>query len=115
LGISVETALKIASPFGGGIARQGQVCGALTGALMVLGLQRDNATVDGKDATYRLAEEFVHRFEKHHGTMLCRELIGYDLSKPEELIAARDHNVFHTICPGLVKDTAQAISEFLTE
>jgi C_GCAxxG_C_C family probable redox protein len=115
LGLSDEAALKIASPFGGGIARQGEVCGALTGALMVLGLQRGNITPDGKDETYRIAEEFVKRFREQHGSILCRDLIGYDISTREGLQAARDSKAFATICPGLVDKTAKILLTHLME
>ena len=54
LGLSTETALKLSSPFGAGMARQGQVCGALTGALMVLGLQQGNVDPEGKEKTYQI-------------------------------------------------------------
>ena len=111
LGIPEDTALKLASPFGGGVARQGNVCGAVTGALMALGLQRGNATLENKDDTYRLAEEFVRRFQERHGTILCRDLIGYDLSRADELQNAREQGVFKNTCPGLVKSAAELVSE----
>jgi C_GCAxxG_C_C family probable redox protein len=113
LGIQDETALKLASPFGGGTAHQGHVCGAVTGALMVLGLQSGNATPETKDETYRIAEEYIKRFQKLHGSILCRELTGYDISKPGEMQKARDKGVFKTTCPGLVKDAAELVSDFL--
>ncbi len=115
LGIDDETALKLASPFGGGVAYQGQVCGAVTGALMALGLARGSATVDQKDETYRMAEEFVKRFQERHDTILCRELIGHDISTPDGLENAREQKVFQTICPGLVREAAELVAEFLDE
>jgi C_GCAxxG_C_C family probable redox protein len=115
LGIDDETALKLASPFGGGVAHQGQVCGAVSGALMALGLARGGATVDKKDETYRIAEEFVKRFQERHDAILCRELIGIDISTPNGLENAREQNVFHTICSRLVKDATELVAEFLDE
>jgi len=115
LGLPDETALKLTSPFGGGVAHQGNVCGAVTGALMALGLHSGNATTDKKDKTYRLAEEFLSRFQECHGTILCRELIGFDLSKPGELQNAREQGVFKSICPGLVKDAAELSVKFFEE
>ena len=114
-GISEETALRLASPFGGGIARQGQVCGALTGALMVLGLQRGNSAPQGKDETYRISEEFVQAFQERYGAILCRELIGFDVSTPEGLQAAREGKVFDSVCPGLVNGAAEMLAEILKE
>ena len=115
LGIDDETALKLASPLGGGVAHQGNVCGAVTGALMTIGLARGGATIDKKDETYRIAEEFVKRFQERHGTILCRELISHDISTPGGLENAREQNVFKTICPGLVRDAAELVAEFLDE
>ena len=115
LGIDDETALKLASPFGGGVARQGEVCGAVTGALMALSLGRGNATLENKEENYRLADEFIKRFQEQHGTILCRELIGYNLSKPEELQKAREQGVFVSACPGFVKDAAKLVEEILDE
>ena len=115
LGIDDETALKLASPFGGGVARQGEVCGAVTGALMALGLGCGNATLENKEENYRLADEFIKRFQEQHGTILCRELIGYNLSKPEELQKAREQGVFVSACPGFVKDAAKLVEEILDE
>ena len=112
-GIQAEIALKLASPFGGGTAHQGHVCGAVTGALMVLGLQKGSATLETKDETYRLAEEYIKRFKELHGTILCRELTGYDISKPDEFQKARESRVFYDTCPGLVKDAAELVAEFI--
>jgi len=114
-GITDEAALKLASPFGGGVAHQGQVCGAVIGALMALGLGRGNATLEAKDETYRIAEKFIERFQERHGTILCRELIGHDISTLEGSQNARGQNVFKNICPGLVKDAAELVAEFLDE
>lgn len=113
LGISDEIALKLTSPFGGGVAHQGNVCGAVTGALLVLGLQRGSFTVDKKDETYQVAEEFIRRYKELHGTILCRELIGFDISKPDELKSAREQGVFKSTCPGLVKAATELVGEFL--
>jgi len=113
LGIDDETVLKLAAPFGGGVARQGEVCGAVTGALMALGLGRGNATLENKEENYSIANDFISRFQEKHGTILCRDLIGYDLSKPDELLKAREGQVFVSACPGFVKDATKLVEEIL--
>jgi C_GCAxxG_C_C family probable redox protein len=115
LGLSDELALKLASPLGAGLARQGQVCGALTGALMVLGLQYGGANPEDKETNYQIAEEFVSNFKKRYGAILCRELLGLDISTPGGLQAARERHLFTTICPALVKETAKSLTEFSIE
>lgn len=113
LGLSDEAALRIASPFGGGVARRGEICGALSGALMALGLLRGNETPEGKDETYRLAQEFMQTFQERHGGALCRELLGHDISTAMGLQAARENHVFARVCPLLVRETAQALADFI--
>ena len=79
---------KIATPFGGGIARGGSICGAVTGGLMALGLKFGRTTAsdtNSRDKSYRKAAEFLNFFEKKYGTILCYILIGLDLRTPEGL------------------------------
>jgi C_GCAxxG_C_C family probable redox protein len=116
-GLSVpdETALRIASAFGGGVGRRGQVCGAVTGALMALGLARghsDNAEAS-KAATYEVVGEFVRRFEAAHGSITCRTLLGHAIDTPEGLQGARDAGVFKSVCPVLVADAAAIVAALL--
>ncbi len=112
-GVDEKLALKMASPFGGGVARRGELCGAVTGALMVLGLARGAETPAGKDEIYRLSQEFMHRFEEKHASILCRHLLGCDLATPEGAKAAAERGVFRSICPGLVRDAVEIVEEQL--
>jgi C_GCAxxG_C_C family probable redox protein len=114
-GLDRETALKLASPFGGGIARQGEICGAVTGALMVLGLARGADTPAGKDAIYQLSQQFMRRFEEKHSTLLCRELIGIDISTEEGWQKAKAGGAFTFTCPTLVQDAAEIVQELLAQ
>ena len=112
-GLDEQTALKLASPFGGGVARRGEVCGAVTGALLALGLARGADKPAGKEEIYRLSQEFMRLFEEKHGTILCRDLIGCDLSTPAGHQAAAEKQVFTTICPGLVSDAVEIVQSLL--
>jgi C_GCAxxG_C_C family probable redox protein len=113
LELTQEQALKLASPFGGGIARRGHICGAVSGSLMALGLKMGAATPEEKDAAYKLAGGFMREFEARHGSLLCRELIGCDLTTPDGLRKARESKVFETICPGLVEDAARIVASLM--
>lgn len=115
LGLDETTALKLASPFGGGIARRGEVCGAVSGALMALGLKRGADTPEGKEEIYRLSQEFMRRFEEKHGALLCRDLIGCDIATPAGRQDAAERKVFTTICPVLVRDAAEIAQAMLEE
>jgi C_GCAxxG_C_C family probable redox protein len=105
----------MASAFGGGVGRRGEVCGAVTGALMVLGLAAGHAdnTEASKAATYELVDEFLRRFEGAHGALGCRTLIGHRIDTPEGLQSARDAGVFKTICPALVADASAIVASIL--
>jgi C_GCAxxG_C_C family probable redox protein len=113
LGIDNVTALKIASPFGGGMARRGETCGAVSGALLALGLARGASDPSGKDEIYRLSQEFLRLFDQKHGALLCRDLVGFDGSTPEGWQAARQAGKFTTICPLLVRDAVELVQSLL--
>lgn len=112
-GLDETSALKLASPFGGGVARRGHICGAVTGALLALGLARGASTLEEKRQAYSLAEEFLLRFEARYQTVLCRDLIGYDLSQPGERQEARQAGVFQTKCPNFVRAAAEMVQQML--
>ncbi len=113
--VSSEFALRLTAPFGAGMARQGEVCGALTGALMVLGLQYGQARPEGKEQTYCIARGFMDGFQQRHGSLLCRELLGYDISTPDGLEAAKQHNAFAKVCPFVVDETVKTLIKYLDE
>jgi C_GCAxxG_C_C family probable redox protein len=115
-GLEKALALKIASGFGAGIGRIGRTCGAVTGALMVIGLkhgQVNSADEEASQRTYTLVKEFIDRFTTLHGSIECRELIGYDLSDSKELSLARNSGVFQNKCPSFVYDAASILEEVL--
>jgi len=109
-----ELVPKIATAFGAGIGRCGSVCGALTGGVMALGIKYgDNEpSLQKRLKAYKLAQKFYKQFEKNHGSVLCRELIGYDLSDPKELEKARKEKVFEEKCTNFVRNTVETILEF---
>jgi C_GCAxxG_C_C family probable redox protein len=115
LGLDESQALKLASPFGGGVARRAQTCGAVAGALMALGLARGADTPAGKEAAYRLGQEFLQRFESRHATILCRELLGCDISTPEGRQQALEQGAFTSLCPLFVRDAAEIAQAMLAE
>jgi C_GCAxxG_C_C family probable redox protein len=115
-GLPKETAIKIAQAFGGGIGGSGSVCGAVTGALMALGFScsaKDGQDLETKMHAKHLTQDFLQRFSSQHGSLLCRELIGQDLTTPEGLNRAIESGVFQKICPGLVRDGVQTLQAVL--
>ena len=112
-GIEPQAALKLASPFGGGVARLGGTCGVVTGALLVLGLARGADQPSGKDAIYQLSQEFMQRFEQEHGTLLCRELLDFDPGAPQAWQKLKASGKSKTICPLLVREAAELVGALL--
>jgi len=77
LGLDMNTALRIASPFGGGMGRMREVCGAMTGAFMVLGLIYgfDSPSADKKADVYRRVNQIADAFKSKNKTIICRQLL----------------------------------------
>lgn len=112
--IDPAIAIKIATPFGGGMGKTGSTCGAVSGALMVIGLRYGTDQIGEKEAkakTYRVAEEFIKRFKNKNGTTMCKDLIGIDPG-------SRGINVIKIIksrCPKFVRDAVEIVEEIIRE
>ncbi len=115
LGMDEENALKIASAFGGGMSRHGEVCGAVTGALMSLGLEFGSASPDDEEKIRIASQKLMHQFKERNGSLLCRELLGYHLIVPEEREKAKESSVFNKVCPLLVKDATELAVKILNK
>lgn len=115
LGLPLNVAMRLAAPFGGGMGRRGEVCGAATGALMALGLRYGTSVPDkeAKEAMYAITAEFLRRFEVRTGALHCRDLIQADMTTPDGLAWARSRNVFTTICPGLIITAVEIADELM--
>jgi C_GCAxxG_C_C family probable redox protein len=114
-GLDRETALRVAGAFGGGMT-MGETCGAVTGAFMVIGLKHGKIKAGddaARDKVYGLVKKFVNRFKSRNNFILCRELLGCDISAPEGLQTAKDKKLFTTICPKFVRDAAEILEEIV--
>jgi C_GCAxxG_C_C family probable redox protein len=114
-GLDLHQARGIAAPFGAGISRQGQICGAVSGALMVIGLHEwddDQDIRSNKERIYQRSREFMGRFAARHGSVQCSPLIHLDWNDPEQVQLARQDGRFNTICPALVQDAVALLEEF---
>lgn len=102
---------KIATAFGGGIGRCGSVCGALTGGVMALGIKygTNEPSLEKRLEAYRKAQEFYKQFKEQHGSVLCLELIGYNLSDHRELDEAREARVFEEKCVNFVRNAIEIL------
>lgn len=113
LGLDPAAALKIASGFGGGIGRHGEVCGALSGAIMALGLRFGGDSRTAIEAAYSKTQELVGRFRQKHGAILCRQLLeGIDLATEEGHRRFKELDLHEKTCKRCVQ-TAAALAEEL--
>lgn len=111
-----ELALKLACSFGGGMGRQGMTCGAVTGALMVLGLDAGRVDPDDEEARERnddLVQDFFARFQDKYKTLNCNELTGVQMSCPDARAQAKEDGSFERVCPGVVGFAADLVTELL--
>ena len=111
-----NTALKISQPFGGGIAHQGETCGAVSAAFMVIGLKYGRIQVDdleAKEKTYEKILDFIDKFASKNGSTVCKELLGFDISTPEGFKKAEDAGLFNSLCPKLIQSSVEILEKIL--
>ena len=116
LGLDWETAKKISCGFGAGISKTGNICGAVSGAIMVIGLKYGKTKQGDDEATEKtraLVREFIQEFTERHGSVNCTELLGYNLSNPAEYEKAYHNKLFVTKCPELVGDATAILEKIL--
>jgi C_GCAxxG_C_C family probable redox protein len=116
LAVDEDLAVRMTASLGAGLGRSGYVCGALSGAALVIGARfgnSDPADTAARDKAYALTDALLERFEKEHRTVLCRNLISFNLKDPEELLRARDEGVFVNRCPVFVLSAAKILEQIL--
>ena len=116
-GIDEELALKLGTSFGGG-ARNGEICGAVSGALLVLGVKYGHynaADNEQKSHAYQIAVDYTKRFKEVNGSIVCRDLLGYDLTNPDEMACIKEKELFTDICPKMVKSAVEILESVLAE
>jgi len=118
LGVKSKLIPKIATGFGAGIGRRGEVCGALSGAVMGLGLEfgRDvpGFMLDGR-RPYWYATELMKGFSELHGHLRCRDLLGLDLTDPEDYRKYSERNLWGTKCRDLISSATEQAYELLAK
>lgn len=110
-GLDKETALKLANGFGGGL-RYGEVCGAVSGAVMVIGLKCGffiENDLRQKGFCNNKAAEFIERFKAENGFLLCRDLLGADIRSPEDHNMPKAREAHKSICPNLITSAVRIL------
>lgn len=115
LGIEKDYALMISSPFGGGMGRMREVCGAVSGMLMVLAHKEGYARHDdeAKAHLYARVQSLMKAFSHEKGTYLCRELLA--TAGPEQPIPAKRDDAYYASrpCESCIKFAAKLVEEYV--
>ncbi len=114
-GINRDLAVKLASGFGGGMG-MGETCGAVTACFMILGLDRagnESQKPQGRADAKAAVMEFAARFKALRGTVMCRELLGCDISTGPGMEQARKQGLIATVCPKVMQDAAELLEQML--
>jgi len=114
LKFSKELAQKLAAGFGGGMGRTQETCGAVTGAIMVLGMLKGetvNNNEELKTATYGSVKDLTARFVSSFKTTRCRDLIGCDLNTPEGAAQFKEKEMLENVCAPCVMRAVEILQE----
>ncbi len=116
-GLSREHALRVAAGFEGGIGMQGELCGALVGVYLVLGLEYGGMDPEDLESKKKIAEkvrEATERFrERNHNRVDCRDLLDCDISCREGLTKAVQEELFQRRCPRFVGDAVEIAEQLI--
>ncbi|MEI7594984.1 MAG: C-GCAxxG-C-C family protein [Bacteroidota bacterium] len=116
LGITKDEAYSIAFPFGAGIGGYGKTCGALTGAIMVIGLKyktSDILNIENKNICREKTRKLIESFESRHGTCNCSELVEFDMSKLSTAELKLKSQFFQNTCPKFIETVVSFLEEEL--
>lgn len=117
LTIDLDTALKIASPFGGGMGRLREVCGSVSGMFMVLGFIKgysEPGDYEGKKELYEHVQELARRYEEANGSIICRELLGLDVKKEDATPSQRTDEYYKKRpCAAKIGSAAEILEEYI--
>ena len=113
-----DSVVRMAAPFGGGLGRNGYVCGAVSGAALVIGARfgnADAADIAARDKAYAAVSRLMKKFQEEHHTVLCRELISFEIDSPEGYQRAREAGVFQNKCPLFLRSIGNILDDILAE
>ena len=117
-GYTQEQALKMSASFGGGIGRMRQTCGAACGLFMLAGLESgctEGKDREGKEANYKMVQEFADEFRKRNGSLICAELLGLAKNAPTPTTPDARNSEYYKKrpCVKMVEEAARIWCEYL--
>ena len=116
LGVKCDCIPRVATGFAAGVGRTGNLCGALTGAILGLGLAlgRDTPTA-GDRPPHWYARRMAEVFEEAAGSLTCPGVLGLDIDDPEDYETYKERNTWATVCRGVIKTAAGLAYDILAE
>ena len=116
VGLPRQTALQLASGFGGGVGRMREVCGAFSGAVMALGALYGSDDPAHKTAVYAMVQELAAKFKAETGSLICRELLGLDKPEGSPVASPRTETYYKKRpCVEMVGLAADLLVQYLAE
>jgi C_GCAxxG_C_C family probable redox protein len=115
-GVEEGCALQVSTGFGAGMGRLQEVCGAVTGAFMVIGCKHgmtNSLDTHEKEKAYGLIKEFEQRFCRLHGSISCRQLLGCDLNTEEGKRIFTEKNLAKVKCTEYVRDASRLVEQMI--
>jgi C_GCAxxG_C_C family probable redox protein len=112
-----DTALKLSCGFGAGMSRKEEVCGAVSGGIMVIGMiygRGENQVRSLTEQTYQTTRELMDKFAERQGTFICRRLLGgCELTTPEGQKEFREKDLFNKVCKECVRNAVEIIEDII--
>jgi C_GCAxxG_C_C family probable redox protein len=117
LGFNKDMALKLACGFGAGMGRKEEVCGAVTGGIIAIGIKYGRNKADDKIAgekTYEKTRELMNNFRKLNGTFICRKLLNdCELTTEEGHKQFMELNLRNTVCLKCVQHAVEILEPLI--
>ena len=118
-GLDLETSLKLSSSFGGGMGRLREVCGAVTGMFMVVGLKYGYADIADKELKkehYKLIQYLADEFKKENNSIICRDLLDFPFENESYIPDERTKAYYESRpCLGLVECAARILDDYIKD
>jgi C_GCAxxG_C_C family probable redox protein len=117
VGLTKDCCFRVASPFGSGIARMQETCGAITGALMVIGLRYgkgEHGLEADKANAYKISQQLIAKFKEKHKSINCLELLdNLNINTPEGMAEIQKRELFRCSCTKYVQDAVELAESIL--
>ncbi|MEI7597642.1 MAG: C-GCAxxG-C-C family protein [Bacteroidota bacterium] len=117
-GLDIHLSLKLAKNFGSGCVYRGEICGAVSAALMIYGLKYGSDLPNDElssEIVYNYSRDHIKEFEKIHSSINCKDLLGLNVGFPEDLEKINEQKLFKWKCPVFIEDSVKILENNLNK